>query len=429
MTHPRLLVVDDDEMGRRSTVKALRQRLYEVDDAPDGEVALKAIAERAPALVLTDLSMPRMGGLELLQRTKSAYPETAMVVVTAADDLTSAVAAMRAGAEDYLTKPVAIDALYLCVERSLARRALLAEADGLRRQLLARDGEALEGLIGASSPMLRVYQRVRQVAPSRATILIRGERGTGKGELARVIHGLSGREHGPFVTLHCPTLLGLEAASEPHGLRGGTLHLDEVGDASLEAQLQLLGLLELHAPCGSEALDVRVVASTSKDLERELREHRFREDLYYRLNVVKIDLPPLRDRGGDILLLAQQFIARYGRENQRRLEGLTEGARQMLLHHSWPGNVRELKNAMEHAALVTTSAQISPESLPFQATIPSFEGIRIPGSTLDEIERYAVTKTLEATEGSTARAAEILDVSVRKIQYRAQEYGIAPRRG
>jgi two-component system response regulator HydG len=451
MNKARVLVVDDDASGRRWIAKLLGQEGYDVEVAVDGSDALQIIVERAPSLIVTDLSMPKMGGLELLKRVRESNPSIAMIVATAADNVTSAVEAMRAGAQDYLTKPVSFEALKLSVERTLAHQALVSEAENLRRQLRAEAKEGLEGLIGTSPPMQRIYRMARQVAQSKATVLIGGESGTGKGELAKAIHALSGRP-GPFVALPCPALAESVLESELFGhekgaftgadrqrigrieqANGGTLFLDEIGEIPLSIQVKLLHVLQQQSferVGGNEQVrvDVRLIAATNKDLAAEVRERRFREDLYYRLNVVSLEMPPLRLRGGDVVLLAEHFALRYARENQRNIEGLAEETRRKISAHHWPGNVRELENAMARAVLFTEGNLVPAEALPFDAVPADMDGIRIPGSTMAEVEKYVITKTLEAADGSTARAAEILDVSVRTVQYRLHEYGLPARR-
>jgi two-component system response regulator HydG len=356
---------------------------------------------------------------------------------------------MRAGAEDYLTKPIDFDALLLTVERTLQRRELVAETENLRRQLRDRDKEGLEGLLGTSSAMQRIYRTARQVAPSRATVLLTGESGTGKGEVARAIHALSPRAKGPFVALHCAALAESLLESELFGhekgaftgadkrrvgrfeqAHGGTLFLDEIGEIPASTQVKLLRVLQdrtFERVGGNEPVqvDVRVIAATNRDLNTEVRERRFREDLFYRLNVVHLEMPPLRQRGNDVMVLAEHFLRKYARENQRLIEGLSDSARTKIANHSWPGNVRELENAMERAVVLSERELIAAEDLPFSAAPSAFEGLRIPGATLGEIEKFAILKTLEAENGSTSRAAEILDISVRTIQYRLHEYGEA----
>jgi two-component system response regulator HydG len=453
MSKTRILVVDDEATARNGLGKLLEQEGYLVDLAADGQEALTQILESPPALVISDLKMPNMDGMELLKQLRERSVEVPVVVATAFGEVSTAVSAMRAGAEDYLTKPIDFDALLLVVERTLAREELKSEAENLRRQLRARDKEGLEGLLGASAAMQRVYQMVRQVAGARATVLITGESGTGKGEVARAVHQLSPRANAPFVTLQCAALAESLLESELFGHEkgaftgadkrrigrfeqadGGTLFLDEIGEIPAATQIKLLRVLQertFERVGGNETLkvDVRVVAATNKNLAEEVRERRFREDLYYRLNVVHIDMPPLRQRGNDVVLLAEHFLRRFARENNRRIDGFSDGARAKLVAHRWPGNVRELENAIERAVVFTEGESVEAEALPFDAAPATIEGgPRIPGATMAELEKHAILTTLEAVGGSTSRAAEMLDISARTIQYRLHEYGLAASR-
>ena len=452
MKKARILVVDDEASARSGLAKLLDQEGYDVDTAADGLLALELVAEKAPHLVITDLKMPKMDGMELLAKVREQNPSIPTIVTTAFSDVSSAVQAMRSGAEDYLTKPIDFDALLLAVERALQRRELATEAENLRRQLRTRDQVGLEGLLGTSPAMQRVYRMATQVAPSRATALITGESGTGKGELARAIHALSPRAKAAFVTLHCSALAESLLESELFGHEkgaftgadrrrvgrfeqadGGTLFLDEIGEIPASTQVKLLRVLQektFERVGGNETIkvDVRLVAATNKDLATEVRERRFREDLYYRLNVVHIEMPPLRLRGQDVVVLAEHFLSKFARENQRQITGLSPAARSKLIAHRWPGNVRELENAMERAVVFSEGAVVEADALPFDAAPDTPDGIRIPGATLAELEKHAILATLDAAQGSTSRAAEILDISVRTIQYRLHEYGIIVNR-
>ncbi|HXK18684.1 MAG TPA: sigma-54 dependent transcriptional regulator [Polyangiaceae bacterium] len=444
----KILVVDDEASARSGLGKLLEQEGYQVVQASDGREALDVVAEQAPELIITDLKMPNMDGMELLAKLRERGVETPAVVATAFGEVSSAVAAMRAGAEDYLTKPIDFDALLLVVERTLARSELRTEAENLRRQLRARDKEGLEGLLGASPAIQRVYHMVKQVAPARATVLITGESGTGKGEVARALHALSPRAAAPFVSLQCAALAESLLESELFGHEkgaftgadkrrmgrieqadGGTLFLDEIGEIPQATQIKLLRVLQersFERVGGNETIkvDVRVVAATNKDLAAEVRELRFREDLYYRLNVVHIDMPPLRQRGNDIVLLAEHFLRRFAQENNRRIDGFEDSARAKLVAHRWPGNVRELENAVERAVVFTEGEMVEASALPFDAAPATIEGgPRIPGATMAELEKHAILATLDAVNGSTSKAADMLDISARTIQYRLHEYG------
>jgi DNA-binding NtrC family response regulator len=446
---PRVLVVDDQASARDVLASMLIDEGYEAETAVDGASALEAIHERAPALVLTDLNMPGIDGMALLAKVRADNPHIPVIVVTGSGAVTAAVRAMRAGAEDYITKPVDFEALLLVLERALARSALQAETENLRRQLRDRDGYGLRGLIGASPAMQQVYRTARQVAASRATVLLTGESGTGKGELARAIHELSPRTKAPFVALHCAALAESLLESELFGHErgsftgadkrrigrfeqadGGTLFLDEIGEIPMLTQVKLLRVLQertFERVGGNESIktDVRVIAATNKDLATEVREGRFREDLYYRLNVVHIEMPPLRMRANDVLVLADHFLRRFGHENNKPIEKLTSAARAKITQHRWPGNVRELENAIERAVVLAEGDEIDADALPFDAMPVTQGAVRIPGATMAEIERYAILTTLDAMEGSTSKAAHVLDISARTIQYRLHEYGAA----
>jgi two-component system, NtrC family, response regulator HydG len=453
MKKTRILVVDDEATARNGLAKLLQQEGYEVDVAADGVEALVSISDNAPGLIISDLKMPNMDGMALLKQLHERAIEVPTIVATAFDEVSTAVAAMRAGAEDYLTKPVDFDALLLLVERTLAREEIKSEAENLRRQLRARDKEGLETLLGTSPAMQRVYQMVRQVAGARATVLITGESGTGKGEVARALHSLSPRASKPFVSLHCAALAETLLESELFGHEkgsftgadkkrigrieqadGGTLFLDEVGEIPPATQIKLLRVLQERAferVGGNETIkvDVRVVAATNKNLVEDVREHRFREDLYYRLNVVHIEMPPLRMRGNDVVLLADYFLRQFARENHRQIDGFSDEARAKLVAHRWPGNVRELENAIERAVVFTEGEVVQAEALPFDAAPATIEGgPRVPGATMAELEKHAILATLDAVGGSTSRAAEMLDISARTIQYRLHEYGVAAAR-
>ena len=446
-TRATVLVVDDEASARSGLEKLLRHEGFEVLSASSGESALRLVDEQPPDIVVTDLKMPGMDGLALLQKLHAGDRALPVIVATAFGDVESAVAAMRAGADDYLTKPIEFDALVLSIERSLERRALRVETENLRRQLRERDGEGLQGLVGASPAMQKVYHVARRAAPSRATVLLTGESGTGKGELARAIHALSPRAKAPFVSLHCAALAESLLESELFGhekgaftgadrrrlgrfeqAQGGTLFLDEVGEIPPSVQVKLLRVLQERAferVGGNEtvSVDVRLVAATNRNLVEEVRAGRFREDLYYRLNVVHIEMPPLRLRGGDVVALAQHFLRTHVAENHKSIEGFDEAARAKLQRYGWPGNVRELENAIERAVVLAEGPLLTEDDLPFDVVPVVAGGLRIPGATLAELEKYAILTTLDAVGGSTAKAAEMLDISVRTVQYRLQEYG------
>jgi two-component system, NtrC family, response regulator HydG len=449
----RILLVDDDAGARAALKSLLESEGYQVDQAADGAAALERLVELPPDLIISDLDMPIMNGLQLLQELRSRDASVPVIVVTSAVELGSAVTAMRAGAADYITKPVDFDALTVSIARVIEHRNIRIENENLQRQLREKQGEGIQGLLGASPAMQEVYRLARQVAPSRATVLITGESGTGKGELARALHMLSPRANKPFVAVHCAALAETLLESELFGhekgsftgaerrrvgrfeqAHEGTLFLDEVGEISPAIQVKLLTVLQerkFERVGGNEAIkvDVRIIAATNRDLLADVAAHRFREDLFYRLNVVHIEMPALRKRGADTLVLAEHFLRRFALENHKAITGFTDRARTKIRSHRWPGNVRELENAIERAVVLCEGTQIGEEHLPNAATDSGpFDGPPVPGATLAELEKFAILKTLEAVEGSTVRAAEMLDISVRTIQYRLHQYGVLRER-
>jgi DNA-binding NtrC family response regulator len=449
MSKGSILVVDDEANARTALAELLREEGYTVETAADGFKALGKIEEATPDLVLTDLKMPGMGGVELLEKLKALDEETVVVVMTAFGAVDTAVDAMKKGAANYLTKPLNMTELLLVLERELERRRLRQETGTLRARLAER--YSFENIIGNAPAMQEIFKTVAQVAGSRASILIAGESGTGKELIAAAIHQRSPRCKGPFVKLHCAALAETLLESELFGhergsftgaagrregrfqqAHGGTLFLDEIGEISPSIQVKLLRFLQEHEferVGGNETVrvDVRVIAATNRDLKAEVAAGRFREDLYYRLNVITLRMPALRERPTDVPLLATHFLRKYSAENERQLEGFTDEALARLSGYAWPGNVRELENVIERAVVLSTGNRVGVAELPAYLAPVEVGGIRIPGSTLDEIEHYAITRTLEATGGATSKAAEMLGVSVRKIQYKLQEYQSAPK--
>jgi DNA-binding NtrC family response regulator len=396
--------------------------------------------------------MPGMDGIELVKRLGEGEREVAVVVMTAFGAVDTAVEAMRAGAVDYLTKPLNFDELLIVAERALERQNLRAETRLLKQRLADRHRSG--NIIGDSPQMQRLFKVIDQVAPSRATVLITGESGTGKELVAEAIHQQSPRAGGPFIKLHCAALAETLLESELFGHeRGaftgalarrdgrfqlahtGTLFLDEIGEISPSVQVKLLRFLqerEFERVGGSQTIevDVRVIVATNRNLADAVARGLFREDLYYRLNVVSIDMPALRDRRSDIPLLADFFLRRYADDNGKEIRGFSERALETLMAYPWPGNVRELENAIERAVVMTTGNTIDADALPTHIAPRATEDAgppRIPGSTLEELERYAILETMKATGGSTSKAAEVLGISVRKIQYKLHAYKDAPR--
>jgi DNA-binding NtrC family response regulator len=448
----RILVVDDEVNARTALAELLRDEGYDVETAADAFKALGKYEEFGPHVVLTDLKMPGMDGIELVKKIRSFDEPAAVVVMTAFGAIQSALDAMRAGAYEYLTKPLNFDELLVVVQKVLAHQALERETRTLRVRV--RDKALPSNIIGASPPMQKVFEIVDQVAPSKATVLITGESGTGKELVANAIHQRSTRASGPFIKLHCAALAESLLESELFGHErgsftgavgrrdgrfqladGGTLFLDEIGEISPAIQVKLLRFLqerEFERVGGSQTIhvDVRVIAATNRDLAEDVKAGRFREDLYYRLNVVSIEMPALRERKSDIPALAKFFVDRYATQNGKQLDSIAPAALDLMVAYDWPGNVRELENAIERAVVMASGTTLEPKFLPasVRPSERTADGVPpIPGSTMAELERYAILRTLEATGGSTSKAADMLGISARTIQYRMHEYNAAPR--
>jgi len=452
MSKQRILVVDDEQNARAALRTILTEEGYDIAEAADGEEGFAKLRDWGPDLVLADVRMPRMDGLALLAKAKESGSDATFVMMTAFASIETAVAAVKAGAENYLVKPLDVSAVLVFLGKALEKRALVREAATLRERV--RERFRLEGMVGESPELAAVYDVVRQAAPTKATVLILGESGTGKELIAQALHELSPRKDKPFVKVSCAALSETLLESELFGHErgsftgavgrkegrfeladGGTLFLDEIGEISPTVQVKLLRALqtrEFERVGGTQTLkvDVRVVAATNRDLAAFAKSGKFREDLFYRLNVVAVTLPPLRNRKGDIPALAAHFIDKYSKNYGKTIEGLAPGTLNALLSHDWPGNVRELENAIERAIVLCKGDQLTADDLPAtlrgpRPTTRDVAGL-IPGATMDEIEREAILRTLEIVEGSTSRAAEILGISVRKIQYRLKEYGGGP---
>jgi DNA-binding NtrC family response regulator len=443
----RILIVDDEANARAALSEILHDEGYATETAADGFKALGKLEDFAPDVILTDLKMPGLDGIAFMEKAKAACPGAVFVVMTAFGTISSAVAAVKKGADNYLTKPLDFEALSAVVERAMEKARLVQEARALRDRLRERNAF---GLIVSDDPKMRaILDLVAQVGPSRASVLIRGESGTGKELIAESIHAASPRAKHPFIRLNCAALAESLLESELFGHErgaftgavgrregrfkqadGGTLLLDEISEIPLGTQVKLLRFLQertFERVGGNETqkVDVRVIAATNRDLEEGIKRGTFREDLFYRLKVVEIDLPPLRDRKGDVPALANFFLRRYAVENGRSIDGFGADALARLMTYTWPGNVRELENVVERAVVLCDSAQIEERHLP-ASLVPQAEpeGVPpIPGSTIADLERYAILKTLEACGGSTSKAALLLGVSTRKIQYKLHEYG------
>ena len=453
MIKGKVIVIDDEVNAASALETLLREDGYEVSSANDAREGLALLEKTDADVVLTDLRMPGMDGLELLQRIKEMRPEVMVLLMTAYGTVKTAVRAMKLGAEDYLGKPIDVDELEVVLERVLEKKRLLEETQVLRERVGKK--YRFDNLVGESPEMLAAVKAVQQVAPSSASVLLLGESGTGKELFAQAIHQNSPRRNKPFIKVACAALPETLLESELFGHEkgsftgalytragrfeaadGGTLFLDEIGDISPTVQVKLLRFLEqreFERVGGNRTfhVDVRIVVATHRDLIKRVEEGAFREDLYYRLNVVEIHVPPLRDRSGDIPLLAHHFLQKFAAANGKPVRDLDDEVLTMLLRHPWPGNVRELENAMERAVVMSEDAILRTVHFPTlrRAAVRSDgpggaagPAIAIPGSTLEEIEREAILRTLEAVGGSTSRASDILRISPRKIQYKLKEY-------
>ncbi len=450
-THtPKILVVDDDHAHRTMLRTLLGGWGFRIEEADDGDTAVRKVRDQAFDLILMDVRMVRMSGPEALKAVKTLNPAIPIIIMTAYSSVETAVETLKNGAYDYLTKPLDFDELRLSMERAMDHTRLREENRVLRERL--GDHFDRRNLIGRSSAMIRVLETVSQVAPSEATVLISGESGTGKEMIAGAIHYNSLRKDGPFVKINCAaiteTLLESELFGHEKGAftgahrrkegrfrqaHGGSLFLDEISEMSLAMQVKLLRVLqerEVTRVGGEEVIpvDVRIIAATNKDLDEEIRHDRFREDLYYRLNVVSIPMPPLRERREDIPLLAQHFLERFAKANRKVISGFTPRAMDQLLRHSWPGNVRELMNAVERAVVLSRSNVLTEQDLTGIQGPARTEDDRTtddqgpPPLSLGDVEKAAILKTLEETGGNKSEAARRLGITRKTLHKKLKSY-------
>jgi len=448
----RVFVFDDDADSLQSVAATLRRDGFEIFPFADPKEGLARLSEEDGDVVVTDLRMPGLTGLEVLRHVTRNHPGVPVVVLTAYGTVEGAVEAVRAGASDFLLKPVEIPRLRAAVFKAVKERGMQREIDRLREEVGRPEG--VEGIVGSSRAMEEVLRRIRLVAPTRMNVLVTGESGTGKALVARAIHALSPRRDRPFLPLNCAAipetlleseLFGYEkgaftgaTASRPGKLEsaeGGTLFLDEVGDVSPGIQSTLLRAIEQKEVLrvgGSQALtvDVRILAATNQDLKVRVEEKAFREDLFYRLNVFNIVVPPLRDRREDIPRLCDHFLARMGEEHAVPPKRLSAAAMKALLSCRWPGNVRQLRNALETAMLISQGDTIEPADLPPEVTqviLPPTapQPIPLPASrTLTEIERDAIRDALSKTGGNKTQAAKLLGIGLRTLHRKVKEFGV-----
>jgi two-component system response regulator PilR (NtrC family) len=457
----RILVVDDEQSMRELLAIMLRKEGFEVVAAESRAVAAAVLAQRPVDLVITDVRLPDGDGIEILRHVKAASPDTVVIVMTAFGTTESAVAALKLGAHDYILKPFDVDELRIVVRNALERQDLREENLRLKRE--AGKAHGLEQLVGSSPAMGALFDLVRSIAPTTSTVLVTGESGTGKELVARAIHALSPRREGPFVSVNCGALPDTLLESELFGhMKGaftdahqnkkglfeaaqrGTLFLDEVGETSPPMQVKLLRALQerrIRRVGGTDELevDVRVISATNVPLETLVRERRFREDLFYRLQVIPIRTPPLRERREDIPLLAEHFRQRFAQGMGKKVLKVSEAAMQILARHHWPGNVRELENVVERAVALESTEAILPERLPEAlqggGSHPGAEEELGFGFSLDEhlkaIEGRYLKQALRKSGGGRAEAARLLGVSVRSLRYLMQKHAVPvdPREG
>lgn len=450
---PSILVVDDDPAHRTMLRTLLGGWGYRIHEADDGDTAVRMAEEQPFDLILMDIRMVRVSGLEALKAVKAYNPAIPVIIMTAYSSVETAVETLKNGAYDYLTKPLDFDELKHTVERAMDHTRLREENRRLRESL----GEQFDrrNIIGRSAAMMRILETVSQVAPSEATVLISGESGTGKEMIAVAIHHNSSRKDGPFIKINCAavteTLLESELFGHEKGAftgahrrkegrfrqaHGGSLFLDEISEMSPAMQVKLLRVLqerEISRVGGEEVIpvDVRIIAATNRNLFEAIQSGRFREDLYYRLNVVSIPMPPLRDRREDIPLLARHFLERFAEANNKDIQGLTPQAMDTLLRHDWPGNVRELMNAMERAVIFSRSRILDAEDLsaisgPGREMGKTEEEGASENPSLEALERTAILKTLEETGGNKSEAARRLGITRKTLHKKLQKYRTEP---
>ncbi|MFG0319461.1 MAG: sigma-54-dependent transcriptional regulator [Planctomycetota bacterium JB042] len=453
MSAARLLLVDDEETQREMLASILGRAGYEVEAAADGRAALERLEAATFDLVLSDQRMPGLDGLELLRRVRATPGAPPVILMTAFGSVSSAVEAMKHGAADYLTKPFEKEELLLVLDKVHRQRSLEEEVVRLRSALA--DRVRLEGIVGASPPMQEVYSVIERVADTDVSVLVTGESGTGKELVARAIHARSRRADGPFVAINCAavpeTLLESEFFGHERGAfsgatqarsgaferaDGGTLLLDEIGAMRVDLQAKLLRVLqerEVHR-LGADRprrVDVRIVAATSEDLEESIRERSFREDLFYRLNVVPIALPPLRDRAEDVPVLLEHFARLAAARFDRDPPEIDSEVVERCLRHAWPGNVRELQNCVERMVVLARGSTLTPDDLPpvvrdgpGEAGTPDGFDLPAEGVVLDELERHLILQALRRSGGSLGPAARLVGITYKTLQYRIRKHRI-----
>lgn len=440
-----ILVIDDEENIRNGLVSNFEMEDYNVKTAKNGKEGLSLVAKGDIDLVVTDLKMDGISGEEVLRRITTETPGIPVIVLTGHGSIDAAVDAMKNGAYDFLTKPLNLDQLNMIVKRALENRELSLQHTMLKKEL--SDATSFDKMIGNSNEMRRLFELVKKAAPSRASVLITGESGVGKELVADAVHNLSPRKDKAFIKVHCAALSESLLESELFGhekgsftgadsmkkgrfelAHGGTIFLDEIGEINQTTQVKLLRVLQerkFERVGGEETIevDVRVVAATNKNLEEEVKAGRFREDLYYRLNVVHLHVPPLRERKDDIPLLIDSFVKKFSGENGKQIKGFENRARQALYKYDWPGNIRQLQNCIESAVVMCSGSEISLEDLP--PTISEFSGeenISVPmGISLEEAEKIIIRGNLAFNKGNKTKTAEILGIERKTLSKKIGE--------
>lgn len=457
MMKDKILVADDEKSMREFLDIMLKKEGYKVTLASNGEEVIKLIEKDLFDLALVDIRMPKLDGLSVLKQIKTVSPETIVIVITAYASTDTAIRAMKEGAYDYITKPFKIDEIKLIIENALEKKRLQKENLLLRQ--VVRDRYHFDQIIGQSSKMVELYDLLEKVAPTKTNILITGESGTGKELVAKAIHYNSPRKDKPFVTLNCGAIPESLIESELFGhMKGaftdaittkkglfevadeGTIFLDEISELPLMMQVKLLRVLqdrEFKRVGGTEDIrvDVRIISATNKDLEEAVRQKEFREDLFYRLNVIQIKLPALRERKEDIPLLANHFIKRYSEELGKQISQISPEALRILMGYDYPGNVRELQNIIERSVALESSTELTAQNLTsyIEEQLPSRKralDLEIPSEGIDlekiveDVERTLLIKALDRTKGIKKKAAELLHINFRSMRYRLEKYGL-----
>jgi DNA-binding NtrC family response regulator len=444
----RILIVDDEESQRRQLAGFLKKQSFNVTTADSGAEAINLCRDKSFEIALIDLKMPGMDGIELLKKLKESSPEIQVIMMTAYGSVETAVEAMKLGAYHYVNKPVNLDELKLNISKALESHHLLMENKYLKEELEQRYRDLQ--IIGESKGIKEVLSTVSRVAKTNSTVLLRGESGTGKELVARAIHGLSDRAHKRFVAVSCAALPETLFESELFGHEkgaftgaiksregrfeladGGTLFLDEVGDIPLETQVKLLRVIEsqeFERLGGKETtkVDVRIISATNHDLERKIREKSFREDLYYRLNVISVFIPPLRERREDILLLVDHFIKKANQKCGKAIKGITPAVKDIILNYDWPGNVRELENVIERGVVLSRTDVIDKSDLPYLGLVTdrTLENTSAASLSMKDVEKNHILKVLKRNSWNLIKSAEILGIHRNTLRLKMKEYGI-----